>query len=118
MSVVYNIIVAAHLLGMAAIVGGYLAVLKAPQISEVMVWGARVQVLTGFLIVGLGESVESLDKDFNHAKIAVKLLIALVVLVVAEIGRGRQKRGEGNPNLAHVVGGLAIVNALVAALWT
>lgn len=30
MSVVYNILVAVHLLGMAAIVGGYLSVLKAP----------------------------------------------------------------------------------------
>ncbi|RVW02822.1 hypothetical protein [Rhodococcus xishaensis] len=118
MSVLYNIFVAVHLLGMAAIVGGYLSVLNAPRISEVMVWGARIQLLSGLVIVGMGESIASLDKDYDNAKIGVKLLIALAVVAVAEIGRARQKRGEGNPNLAHVVGGLAIVNTLIAVLWT
>ncbi|MFC7448527.1 hypothetical protein [Rhodococcus daqingensis] len=116
MSVVYNVFVAIHLLGMAAIVGGYFAVLAEPRVSEVMVWGARVQFLTGLIIVGLGEG--ALDKDYNHTKIAVKLVLSLAVVALAEIGRGKQKRGEGNPNLAHAAGGLAIVAALVAALWT
>lgn len=118
MSVLYNILVAVHLLGMAAIVGGYLSVLKAPRISEVMVWGARIQLLSGLVLVGLGESVDSLGKDYDHAKIGVKLVISLVIVAVAEIGRARQKRGEGSPNFAHIVGGLAIVNALIAVLWT
>ncbi len=86
MSVVYNILVAVHLLGMAAIVGGYLSVLKAPRISEVMVWGARIQLLSGLVIVGLGEAVDSLGKDYDHAKIGVKLLITLIIVAVAEIG--------------------------------
>ncbi|QBJ97734.1 hypothetical protein ERC79_18655 [Rhodococcus sp. ABRD24] len=116
MSVVYNILVAAHLLGMAAIVGGYLSVLQAPRISEVIVWGARVQLLTGLAIVGIGEG--ALDKDYNHIKVGVKLLVTLVVVALAEIGRAREKRSEGNVNIVHAVGVLAIVNALIAALWT
>jgi hypothetical protein len=116
MTVVYNIFVAAHLLGMAALVGGYAAVLRAPQISEIVVWGARLQLVTGLILVGIGES--SLDKDYDHAKIAVKLVISFVVVAIAEIERAREKRGDGIVNLVHVVGVLAVVNVLVAALWT
>ncbi|MCX5043815.1 hypothetical protein OG921_11625 [Aldersonia sp. NBC_00410] len=116
MTVVYNIVVAAHLLGMAALVGGYAAVLRAPQISELVVWGARLQLVTGLILVGLGEG--SLDKDYNHAKIAVKLVISFVVVALAEVERAREKRGDGVVNLVHAVGVLAIVNVLVAALWS
>lgn len=116
MTVVYNIFVVCHLLGMAALVGGYFSVLAAPRVSEVMVWGARAQFVTGLIIVGLGEG--ALDKDYNHTKIAVKLLLSLVIVALAEITRARQKKDQPNPNLVHVVGGLSVVTVLVAALWT
>ncbi|AOW91931.1 hypothetical protein BFN03_02395 [Rhodococcus sp. WMMA185] len=116
MTVLYNLVFVSHLLGMAALVGGYFAVLSAPRISEVMVWGARAQFVTGLILVGLGEG--ALDKDYNHIKIGVKLVLSLVILALAEIFRSKQKKGSENPNVAHVVGGLSIVTVLVAALWT
>lgn len=120
MSLVYDLIVVTHLLGMAAIVGGYGAVLFGggePRVSEVMVWGARAQVVTGVILVGLAESVDSLGKDPDHAKIGVKLLVALAVAACAEIGRGKAKRGEFVPALTHAAGLLAIVDVVVAAVW-
>ncbi|NLE82114.1 MAG: hypothetical protein GX610_21555 [Rhodococcus sp.] len=116
MDTVYNIFVVAHLLGMAAVVGGYLTVLKAPAITPVILWGARAQFVIGLILVGIGEAV--VDKEYDHAKIAVKLIIALAVVALAEITNGKQKRGEGAPTLVHVVGGLAILNTLIAVLWT
>lgn len=116
MTVVYNIFVVCHLLGMAALVGGYFAVLNAPRVSEVMVWGARAQFVTGLIIVGLGEG--ALDKNYIHAKIAVKLVLSLVIVALAEITRAKQKKGQPNVNLVHAVGGLSVVTVLVAALWT
>jgi hypothetical protein len=116
MTVVYNIFVAAHLLGMAALVGGYAAALRAPRITELIVWGARAQLITGLVLVGIGEA--SLDKDYDHVKIGVKLVISFVVVALAEVERAREKRGDGIVNLVHAVGILAIVNVLVAALWT
>ncbi|MCE4264700.1 hypothetical protein CJ178_28535 [Rhodococcus sp. ACPA4] len=116
MSFLYNIFVVIHLLGMAALVGSYFTVLKAPKITEVMVWGARVQFLSGLIIVGLGEG--ALDKNYIHAKIAVKLVLSLAIVALAEITRARQKKGQPNPNLVHVVGGLSVVTVFVAALWT
>lgn len=116
MSVLYNVFVVIHLLGMAALVGSYFTVLKAPSITEVMVWGARMQFVSGLIIVGLGEG--ALDKNYIHAKIAVKLVLSLAIVALAEITRARQKKGQPNPNLVHVVGGLSIVTVFVAALWT
>ncbi|MFD4367740.1 hypothetical protein [Rhodococcus sp. NPDC058521] len=116
MDTVYNIVVALHVLGMAAIVGGWLAVVKAPVITPVILWGARAQFVTGLILVGIGEAV--VDKEYDHAKIAVKLIVSLAVVTIAEITNGRQKRNEGNPMLVHVVGGLAVLNTLVAVLWT
>ena len=116
MSVLYNVFVVIHLFGMAALVGSYFTVLKAPSITEVMVWGARMQFVSGLIIVGLGEG--ALDKNYIHAKIAVKLVLSLVIMALAEITRAKQKKGQPNPNLVHVVGGLSIVTVFVAALWT
>ncbi|MCD2156551.1 hypothetical protein [Rhodococcus sp. APC 3903] len=116
MSVLYNVFVVIHLFGMAALVGSYFTVLKAPSVTEVMVWGARMQFVSGLIIVGLGEG--ALDKNYIHAKIAVKLVLSLVIVALAEITRAKQKKGQPNPNLVHVVGGLSIVTVFVAALWT
>src|SRR3954447_5182645 len=116
MDVVYNILVAVHLLGMAAVVGGYLSVLRRPRVLGLMRDGAGTALVAGLVLVGLGES-DSLDKDFNHTKLAVKLVVALAVLVVAIIGARRDKDGRDSATLAHVAGGLAIANVLVAAVW-
>ena len=116
MTVLYNVFVAAHLLGMAALVGGYAAVFRAPRVTELIVWGARAQFVTGLILVGIGEG--ALDKDYVHAKIAVKLIVSLVVVTLAEITRGRERRGRPvSPNMVHLLGGLAIANVLVAAIW-
>ncbi|SLJ82887.1 Uncharacterised protein [Mycobacteroides abscessus subsp. abscessus] len=51
-------------------------------------------------------------------KIGVKLIIALAVAAFAEIGRADAKKGKDVPWMTHAAGGLAIVNVLVAVLWT
>ena len=92
MDLVKNLLVLLHLLGMAAIVGGWLVVIREPRILPSIVWGARAQILTGLLLV-------------------------LAVVACAEIANARQKRGEGNPTLVHAAGALAVLNAAIAALW-
>lgn len=114
MNVVYDLIVVLHLLGMAAIVGGYLVTLRAPHVNLVQLWGARAQVVTGLVLVGLSESGAVDGAPLDRTKIAVKLLIALVVLAVAEMQFRRRRHDD---SLAHVVGLGAVVNVLVAVLW-
>src|SRR3954454_2716354 len=111
MDVVYHLVLVIHLLGMAAVVGGYLSVLRRPRVLGLMRDGAGTALVAGLGLGGLGGS-NSLAKDFNHTKLAVKLVVAIAVLVAAIIGARRDKDGRDSATLAHVAGGLAVANVL------
>lgn len=119
MDLVYDGVVALHLLGMAALVGGYLVVATRAEpltVPAVLLWGARAQVLTGLVLVGLAEAV--LDTEVNHAKIGIKLVLALVVGWLAEGAAGRARRtGTAPAGMVHAAGALAVLTVLVASLW-
>ena len=114
MELLTNLVVVLHLLGLAAIIGSAVFVSRGIP-TPALVWGARAQIITGLILVGLNEAG---DDPVNHAKIGVKLLIALGVVACAEIAAARERRGQGNPQLVHTAGGLAVLNTLVAVLWT
>ncbi len=116
LELVYNIVVVTHLLGMAAVIGGYAA--GQPKVNEVMVWGARAQIITGIVLVGMAESIDSLGKDLNMTKIGVKLVVSVLVAAFAEMGRADAKRGKDVPWMTHASGGLGIANVFVAVLWS
>ncbi|MBK6887993.1 MAG: hypothetical protein IPH03_17115 [Tetrasphaera sp.] len=113
-----NALVLAHLVGMACIVGGWIS-LRARGVESgaglsVVVWGARFQLLTGLALVGIHES----QKDpLNHAKIGVKLAVAVACSACAEMAAARARRGEGDSRLIDYAGVLGILNAAVATLW-
>lgn len=117
MDLVYNLLVALHLLGMAAVVGGWIAVRSGRTVVAPILWGARAQLVTGLALVGVAEAIKDDEHHVNNTKIAVKLVIALVVLTAAEIGAARGRKGRDTGNLLDVAGGGAVVNVLVAALW-
>jgi hypothetical protein len=118
MELVYNLVVVLHLLGMAALVGGWVAFTRGAASTEVMVWGARAQVVTGLVLVGLAEGVGSLDKHVDNSKIGVKLVVALAAAGCIEVARGRARRRGGDAKgLVQAAGGLGVLNVLVAALW-
>ena len=106
-----------------------------------MVWGARAQLVTGILLVGLHEMSSDPADELIRAKIGVKLVIAVACVACAEIANGRQRRAlaTADPSDAEVGGGkaggtattvlpaaglvqatalLAILNVCVAVLWT
>ncbi|CAN5537421.1 hypothetical protein BH23ACT6_BH23ACT6_12650 [soil metagenome] len=125
MDSVYDVVVLAHVLGLSALIGGYFALMwAAPRSanpafvpSVVMVWGARIQLITGLALVGIAEA--ALDTELNDVKIAAKLVVALVVAAVIESAAGKGRRGRSfAPGMVHAAGVLAIVNATIAVLWT
>ncbi len=117
MQLVYDVFVIAHLLGMAALVGGWLVLLTGGASTTVMAWGARAQLVTGLVLVGLAEAVSSLDEDLDHAKIGVKLVVALVAVALIEVGRGRARRGQDASGLIRAAGALGALNVVIAAVW-
>jgi hypothetical protein len=131
MEILREILLTLHLVGMAIIVGGYLATVRSPKVLPGMLHASYLQLITGLLLVGLAEMG---DGSVNHMKIGIKLVVAIVITVLAFIGNKKQKAvaaaggaGSGtstgagttvvaNPSatLAHVVFALAIVNVIVA----
>lgn len=150
METVWNLIVVVHLVGMAALIGGWLTQVRAasPRVPASMVWGAGAQVISGPVLVGLASS-GAVDHSVDNSKIGVKLVIALAVFALAHLTRSRELEAEqagsagetGAPPVVvepaaggaavataartavwtrgvHLAGGLALVNVLIAVLWT
>jgi hypothetical protein len=109
-----QLLVLAHLLGMAAIIGSAVFVARG-SVTPALVWGARAQVLTGLLLVGLAEAG---DDPVNNAKVGVKLLVAVAVAACAEIAAAKERKGQGaRPQLVNAAGALAVLNTAIAVLW-
>lgn len=115
MDLVLSIVLILHFIGLAGIIGGWLATIKAPYMAKGILHGAILQVVTGIILVGLREMQD--NADLNHMKIGIKLVIALVILVVAIIGVRKEAQAQGSTaTLAHVAGVLGIVNVAIAVL--
>ena len=79
-----------------------------------MVWGARLQLLSGLAMVGVAESQHwSLD----HTWVAVKLVIALIVAGLLEVSSSKEKKGDSAAPLVQAAAALAVINVIVAIFW-
>lgn len=115
MDLLHASLVFLHILGAAALLGGWLATFKTPTVGLFQFVGAWVQLVTGVLLVGVNEMS---DGGVNHVKVATKLTILVVILVAAWIGRRKVKKSEAVPvGVAHAVGGLTLVNIALAVFW-
>lgn len=145
MEIVYDLLVAAHLIGVSLLVGTFFVQLRAKLgfRFSLMLLGASIQLVSGLALYGLQIAFD----DPNHMKLGIKTLIAVAVFVAALVAFVRQRglqatraglvatadggiaqvsRGQGVVGvvddsrlkpLFHVAGGLALVNLLVATLW-
>lgn len=110
------ILLVLHILGFAALIGGLFAQAGAGsdgyRVNGAMRDGIGTAFLTGLALVGV---LEAGDDDVNHAKVGVKLVIGLVllVLVMANTRKERIPRGLWAGLLV-----LAIANVCVAVLWS
>lgn len=127
MTAAIDIFVILHFIGLAAIIGSYMTVLKAPRVIPGMLHGAILQVVTGIVLVGLNEMN---DATLNHTKVGIKLLITIVILALAVVGLRRATSAAAVPSdggavatatstatLAHAIGILAVVNVIIAVVW-
>lgn len=116
MDILHSVLVAAHFLGLAAIIGSFFIQMrrKSDFVLGPLLGGAITQVLSGVALVGLATAA---DADLNYAKIGVKLVIALIVLGAAIAAVVVQRKGGRVQPWFHTAGGLAIVNLLVAVFW-
>ena len=128
MGLVRDITLIAHFIGLALIIGPFIVQMRAHS-GYFFGWvltGASVQLVTGLLLTGLAEMrlADDPDMSVNHAKIAVKTVLALIIFVVAVVAYRKQKKLASGDNerkllpLLHTAGALAIANTVVAVVWS
>lgn len=112
MDILHKVLIITHFIGLAAILGPWLAQLtaQAKRVTMTMVWGARAQVVTGLALAAL---VSMGDGDVNHMKLGIKLILALAIAGVAEVG----KKKESNNTFWLLAGLLTLANVIVAVVW-
>jgi hypothetical protein len=108
-----HILLVIHLLGFAALLGGLLVQGRSPEkrVNGLMRDGAGTAFLAGLLLVGV---IEADDGAVNHAKVAVKGLIGLVVLVLVMANLRKERISTG---LWALVLLLTVTNVCVAIFW-
>ncbi|MFH8368556.1 hypothetical protein [Streptomyces sp. NPDC018031] len=117
MDALIHVFVGLHIIGIAALLGGFLAQTKAMRASEArmspgMLHGALTMLLTGVTLVGLNQAD---DNSVDNVKIAVKTAVLVVVLALVYVKRDDEK--VPNP-LFGAVGLLTTANIFIAVLWT
>ncbi len=102
-----------HILGYAALLGGLLVQVRdeTKKVSALMRDGIGTAFLAGLLLVGVLESLGSPD----HAKIAVKFAIGLVILVLVMVNMRKSTIPRG---LYFALLVLTVVNIAVAVFWS
>jgi hypothetical protein len=101
-----------HLLGFAAVFGGWLAAYlsKRYNINAAMLLGIATQLATGIVLYGLAGA------DANHAKLGVKFLLALLLAIMIVIPWWK-KRETVNKGHFIAIGAMALVTVGVATFW-
>jgi hypothetical protein len=102
-----------HLLGFAVLLGGAVAqyVAKPIRINAPMVWGAVTQLVTG---IALSAPLRGDGEEPHPAKLAVKLVVALMIFVMVFFSRKREVVNTGH---FMAIIGLTLANAAVAVFW-
>lgn len=100
-----------HYLTLVVLVIGYLQSMNPGHATPLMVWGARLQLLSGLILAGAASMG---DDKVSPVFLAIKLLVMLAVLALTEMSAARARRGEGNPTLVHAAIGLVLLNVVLA----
>ncbi len=117
MDVLIHLFVGLHIIGIAALLGGFLTQMKAmgqgaARFVPAMLHGALTMLVTGVILVGLNQAD---DQPVDNVKIGVKLALLVVILGLVYVKRDEETVDK---RLFGVVGLLTVANIFIAVLWT
>jgi hypothetical protein len=109
-----HLLLVIHIIGFAALLGGLLVQARSPEkkVNALMRDGAGTAFLAGLLLVGV---IEADDGEIDNAKIAVKAIIGLVILVLVMANLRKERIANALWWLLLV---LTIANICVAVFWS
>ncbi|MFC5723881.1 hypothetical protein ACFP1Z_27320 [Streptomyces gamaensis] len=116
MDVLIHAVVGLHIIGIAALLGGFMTQMKAmgkgtARMVPAMLHGALTMLVTGVALVGLHQGQ---GDTVNTVKIGVKLALLVVILGLVYVKRDEEKVA---PAAFGTVGALTATNVFIAVLW-
>ncbi|MCR2809105.1 MULTISPECIES: hypothetical protein [unclassified Microbacterium] len=116
MEILKNVVLALHIIGVVALLGGVLYQIGAmragrARVLPAMMHGAWTMLVTGILLVGL---LYPLGHEVNNVKITVKLVVLIAIIVIALVNRKRETVATW---VLASIGGLTVLNVLLATVW-
>jgi hypothetical protein len=117
MATLINVFVGLHILGIAALLGGFLFQTKAMRTGDArvvpgMLHGALTMLVTGVVMIGIKQLD---DMTVNNPKIALKLALLVVILGLVYVKRDEERLATP---LFGTIGALTTANVFIAVLWT
>ena len=114
MAVLRLVLVYAHLIGFAVLLGGGITqyLTGRLRINPAMLWGSVIQLVTG---LALAAPLPREEGQPDKIKLAVKLVIALMIFAMTFFSHRRTEVNRGH-FLAII--GLTLGNAAVAVFWS
>lgn len=102
-----------HFLGWGALVGGLAVQLRDPEkrVNAAMRDGVGLAVLAGLVLVGI---LEGGDENVDHAKVGVKFVVGVVLLVLTMANMRKERIPNG---LFWGLVALTLGNMAVAIFW-
>lgn len=117
MDVIREILLFLHFLGLAALFGGLFVQVRAEQrvVNNAVLHGVLTQLVTGLLLVGV---IEGTGGGIDNAWVGVKLAVAVVIAVLAVLGRRATALSAGLSTGRYLAMTLLTVgNIAVAVFW-
>lgn len=116
MELLRNVVVYAHLIGFAVMVGAWIAEAAARRflITPVMTYGMVLSLVTGLALAAPWPGIV-----LNYPKLGTKLVILVALGAVLGIGTAQQRKSGGQPvmGLFIAAGVLPLLASAIAALW-
>lgn len=116
LEILRNVLLVLHIIGFAGIVGGVLMEMPkvkagTAKISGAVLHSSWLMLVTGIALVGM---LYARDLEPNNAKITVKLLVLVAILVLALINK---KKPSVSAGVLGAIAGLSVVNVVLAVMW-
>lgn len=118
LSIIKNLALILHFVGIGALLGGVLTQMSGmkagtARVVPAIMHGAWTMLVTGLILVGIAYPMGN-GEDIDNAKIAVKLSILIAIVVIALVNR---KKDVAPKWVIPTLMTLTLTNIVIAVVW-